>query len=109
MDLIEIYAQPREGEALKAFEAIYAEFEKVRRFGFTPSEFERAQTNILRRNQQAYDRRNDRRNGEFVGRYTSNFRRNTPIYDAETEWQLDSVLISSLDLMTLNQYAQQMK
>ena len=109
MDIFEFYAQPRDGEVLNAFEAIYSEFEKVRRYGFTPSEFERAQSNILRRNQQSYDRRNDRRNGEFVGRYTSNFRRNTPIYDAETEWQLDSVLISSLDLMTLNQYAQQMK
>ncbi len=107
MDLIEIYAQPREGEALKAFEAIYAEFEKVRRFGFTPSEFERAQTNILRRNQQAYDRRNDRRNGEFVGRYTSNFRRGTPIYGAEEEWQIDSMLIANMDLNTVNAVAMQ--
>ncbi len=107
MDLSEIYAQPREGEALVAFEAIYAEFEKVRRYGFTPSEFERAQTNILRRNQQAYDRRNDRRSSEFMNRYTSNFRRNTPIYDAEFEWQLDSTLISTLDLNTLNQFVQQ--
>ncbi|MBO7299930.1 MAG: insulinase family protein [Tidjanibacter sp.] len=107
MDLIEIYAQPREGELLKAFEAIYSEFEKVRRFGFTPSEFERAQTNIMRRNQQAYDRRNDRRNGEFVGRYTSNFRRGTPIYSAEQEWEIDSMLISMIDLNTVNAVAQQ--
>ena len=107
MDLIEFYAQPREGEALRAFEAIYAEFEKVRRFGFTPSEFERAQTNVLRRNQQAYDRRNDRRHGEFVGRYTSNFKRNTPIYGAEEEWQIDSMLITNMDLNTLNAVVQQ--
>ncbi len=109
MDILEFYAQPREGEMLRAFEAIYAEFEKVRRFGFTPSEFERAQTNIMRRNQQSYDRRNDRRNSEFVGRYTSNFSKNTPIYSVEDEWQIDSTLIASLDLNTLNQYAQQMK
>ena len=106
MDIVEVYAQPREGEALKAFEAIYAEFEKVRRFGFTQSEFERAQTNILRRNQQSYDRRNDRRNGEFVGRYTSNFRRGTPIYSAEQEWEIDSMLITSIDLNTVNAVAQ---
>ena len=107
MDLIEIYAQPREGEMLRAFEAIYAEFEKVRRFGFTSSEFERAQTNIMRRNQQSYDRRNDRRNGEFVGRYTSNFRRGTPIYGAEQEWEIDSMLIANMDLNTVNAVAQQ--
>lgn len=107
MDILEFYAQPREGEALKAFEAIYAEFEKVRRFGFTYSEFERAQTNIMRRNQSAYDRRNDRRNGEFMSRYTSNFMKNTPLYDAETEWQLDSALIAGLDVKTLNEFVQQ--
>ena len=106
MDLVEIYAQPREGELLKAFEAIFTEFEKIRRFGFTPSEFERAQTNILRRNQQAYDRRNDRRNSEFVGRYTSNFRRGTPIYSAEQEWEIDSMLITMIDLNTVNAVAQ---
>ena len=109
MDMLEFFAQPREGEMLRAFEAIYTEFEKVRRFGFTPSEFERAQTNVLRRNQQSYDRRNDRRNSEFVSRYTNNFRKNTPIYSVEDEWKLDSTLISSLDLNTLNQYAQQAK
>ena len=107
MEINEIFASAREGEALKAFEAIYTEYEKVRRYGFTPSEFERAQTNILRRNQQAYDRRNDRRHSEFVRRYTNNFSNNTPIYSAEYEWQLDSTLISTLDLATLNQFAQQ--
>ena len=107
MDLIELYAQPREGEALRAFEAIYAEFEKVRRYGFTMSEFERAQTNIMRRNQQAYDRRNDRRHGEFVRRYTENFKRNTPIYGAEEEWQIDSMLIAGMDLNTVNAVAMQ--
>lgn len=110
IDIAEIYAQPREGEALQAFEAIYAEFEKVRRYGFTYSEFERAKTKILRSNQQAYDRRNDRRHGEFVGRYTSNFSRNTPIYGAEDEWQLDSMLITQvINLEFLNMYVQQQK
>ena len=107
MDMIEVYAQPREGEMLRAFEAIYAEFEKVRRFGFTPSEFERAQTNIIRRNQQSYDRRNDRRHNEFVGSYTSNFKSGTPIYGAEDEWQIDSMLIAGMDLNTVNAVAMQ--
>ena len=109
MDISEIYASAREGEALKSFEAIYTEYEKVRRYGFTVSEFERAQAKIMRSNQQAYDRRNDRRHGEFVRRYTENFANNEPIYSAEFEWQLDSTLISSLDIATLNQFAQQMR
>ena len=107
MDISEIYASAREGEALKSFEAIYTEYEKVRRYGFTVSEFERAQAKIMRSNQQAYDRRNDRRHSEFVSRYTNNFANNKPIYSAEYEWQLDSTLISSLDIATLNQFAQQ--
>ena len=107
MDICELAASAREGETLTALEAIYTEFEKARRYGFTQSEFERAQTNLLRRGQSAYDRRNDRRHGQFVRQYTENFSNNTPIYSAEQEWQIDSMLISSIDVATVNGFAQQ--
>lgn len=106
-EIFGVEAISRDGEALKAFEALYTEYEKARRFGFTQSELERAAAKILRANQQAYDNRNDRRSNEFVPRYTRNFYKNTPLYDAETEWQLDSMIITSIDLATLNSFAQQ--
>ncbi|MDY3979908.1 MAG: insulinase family protein [Tidjanibacter sp.] len=100
-------AEARENEAARAFEALFTEYERARRFGFTVSEVERAKANILRQNQRKYDNRNDRRSSEFIRSYTGNFQNNTPIYDAQTEWQLDSMLITSTDAATLNQFIQQ--
>ena len=107
MDICDLSATSRDGETLTSLEALYTEFEKARRYGFTQSEFERAQTNLMRRAQQAYDRRNDRRHGQFVRQYTENFSNNTPLYSAEQEWQIDSLLYSAIDLNTVNNFAQQ--
>lgn len=47
---------------------MYTEVEKMIRFGFTQSEFDRAKTEIERQIQQEYDRRDDRRSDESCGR-----------------------------------------
>ena len=59
-------AMTQDGKLAEGFEAIYTEMEKVRRYGFTQGEFERAQNDLMRRAERAYANRNDRRNGEFV-------------------------------------------
>ena len=98
-------AVAREGESQRAFEALYAEIEKIRRFGFNPSEMERAQSELMSTARCGYNNRDDRRHSEFVNVYLSNFRQNTPMPAAELEWQLDSTLLSALDLNTINLYA----
>ncbi|MDE5963215.1 MAG: insulinase family protein, partial [Alistipes sp.] len=89
------------------FEAICSEMERLRRFGFTQSEFERAQENLLRSAERKYTNRNDRRNNEFVNTYLHNYQLNTPIPDAETEWKLDSMLIKQINVDAVNMYVQQ--
>lgn len=81
--------------------------EKVRRYGFTQGEFERAQENLMRQAERTYANRNDRRNGEFVQSYLNNYSKNSPIPDAETEWQLDSMLIKMLNVDAVNAFAAQ--
>ena len=39
--------------------------------------------------------------------YLNNYQKNSPIPDAQTEWQMDSLLIRSLDVETVNAFAQQ--
>ncbi len=107
-DVLQAIAVARDGEAGKAFEALYAEIEKVRRFGFTASELERVQAEWKRNAEQAYDNRNDRRNGEFVQKYLRAFRTNTAIPSAETEWELRKMLIPALDLNSVNALAAEM-
>lgn len=101
-------ANTQDGKLIPGFEAIYTEMERVRRFGFTQSEFERAQENLLRRAEQQYTNRNDRRNSDFVNTYLSNYTKNSPMPDAQTEWEIDSALLKQISVEFVNQYMQQM-
>lgn len=100
-------AMTQDGKLAEGFEAIYTEMEKVRRYGYTQGEFERAQNDLMRRSERAYTNRNDRRNGEFVQTYLDNYSKNTPMPDAQTEWQIDSMLIKMLNVDAVNAFAQQ--
>lgn len=100
-------ATTQDGKLAEGFEAICSEMERLRRFGFTQSEFERAQENLLRSSERKYTNRNDRRNNEFVQTYLQNYQLNTPIPDAETEWQIDSMLIKQINVDAVNMYVQQ--
>lgn len=100
-------AMTQDGKLAEGFEAMYTEMEKVRRYGYTQGEFERAQNDLMRRAERSYANRNDRRNGEFVQTYLDNYSKNTPMPDAQTEWQLDSMLIKMLNVDAVNAFAQQ--
>jgi len=107
-DIFVAQAIAREGEIPKAFEALYTEIERIRRHGFTNSEFERAQNNALRKAQQVYDMSGDMRSSQFVMPLVSNYLENSAIPSPEMAWQLDSMLIASTSLMEINAIAQQM-
>ncbi len=102
MDCTIMYAQAPEGKLSTSIEAIYTEAEKIRRNGFTQGEFERAQNDIMRRNERKYTNRNDRQNGDYVRVYLENFAKNAAMPDAATEWKLDSTLIKSLSVADIN-------
>lgn len=107
MDLTAFIAMTQDGKLAQGFEAICTEMEKVRRYGFTQGEFERAQEDLMRQVERTYANRNDRRNGEFVQNYLSNYRKNCPIPDAETEWQMDSMLVKTLNVDAVNAFVKQ--
>lgn len=100
-------AMTQDGKLARGFETLCTEMEKVRRYGFTQGEFERAQENLMRQAERTYANRNDRRNGEFVKTYLSNYSKNSPMPDAETEWKLDSMLIKALNVEAVNAFAAQ--
>ena len=100
-------AMTQDGKLAEGFEALYTEMEKIRRHGFTQSEFERAQENLMRQVERTYANRNDRTNEQFVNIYLENYRKNEPMPDAETEWKLDSMLIKMLNVETVNAFAKE--
>lgn len=106
-DVVQAIAIARDGEAAKAFEALYAEVEKAQRFGFTMSELERERAEVLRSAEKGYDNRNDRRNGQLVQAYLRAFRTNSAIPSAETEYELVKQIVPMLDLNSINAVAKE--
>ena len=97
----------QDGKLLGGFEAAYTELERIRRHGFTEGELERAKQSVMKDQELAYNNRNDRKNGQYVQRYLNAFRKNAAMPDAETEWKLDSMIISQLQLPMINQVVAQ--
>lgn len=106
VDVVMARAVARNGEAAKAFESLYSEVEKIRRFGFTDTEVERVKSEFMRSSQQQYDNRNDKRSGQYVWQYINNFRDNSAMPSSEVEWKIDSTLIASTNIMEINAIAQ---
>ena len=100
-------ATAHEGRINDAFRAVYTEMERMRRYGFTAGEFERAKQEILRWSERQYTNRNDVRNDEYAQRYLDYYAKGTSMMDAEVEWQIDQMVINSLTVDAINEtYAQ---
>ena len=99
-----------DGRIDDAFRTMYTEMERMRRYGFTAGEFERAKQEILRWAERSYANRNDVSNEAYVERCIVHFANGDSMMDAETEWQLAQMFINSLTVEQVNQaYAEMAK
>ena len=98
----------RDGEALNAFAAGLTEMEKLRRFGLTDAEIERAKTELLSQFETAVKKADTRVNSEFVMPMIYHFFDKRPFMEPETEYQLAQQLLSMLPGEAINQMAQQL-
>ena len=99
-----------DGRIDDAFRTMYTEMERMRRYGFTAGEFERAKQEILRWAERSYANRNDVSNEAYVERCIAHFATGDSMMDAETEWQLAQMFINSLTVEQVNQaYAEMAK
>lgn len=101
-------ARTQDGKLNVGFEALLKEMEKIRRYGFTQGEFERAQNNLMRQAERQYANRNDRRNGDFKERLLMNYQLGYAYPDAEYEWKLDSTLMKTITVDDINMVCKQL-
>ena len=100
-------AVTKDGELARGVEAVLTEMKKIREYGFTHGEFERAQNDLLRSCERQYANRNDNTNAYYVQRYLAAAKANAAIPDAQSEWQIDSMLIKSINVEAVNQVMKQ--
>ena len=97
----------KEGDALNAFAAFMTELEKMKRFGFTDGEVQRAKDNIISSYERAVEAAPTRKNAEFVYPLLYNFYKNEPYMEPATELQLAQMLCNNINVAVLNQIAAQ--
>ena len=91
----------------EAMNAIVAENNRMKQFGFTNSEYERAKADYLKSLERQFDERNKQENARYLYPILNHFLSNEPMMGIENEYPLLSQIIPNLPLEAINMYAQQ--
>ncbi|MFV0392376.1 MAG: M16 family metallopeptidase [Paludibacteraceae bacterium] len=94
---------PKEGQELEGFKALALELEKVKRFGFTNAEVERAKTNLLTSMEKAYNERDNQNSQRLAREYIRNYLDNEPVPGIETEFDLVKMILPQISADAVNQ------
>ena len=89
----------------EALTTLVIENKRMKEFGFTASEYERAKADFLKRIENQYNERNNTENSRFVNQCLENFLSNEPMMGIETEYQLYQQIIPALPLEAINALA----
>lgn len=91
-----------------AIAAMIRETERVKRFGFTASEYERARTNILKQYENEHNNRDKERNDQYSQEYVSSFINSEPIPGIEYEYNMMNMIAPNIPLEAINQTVAQL-
>lgn len=95
-DVFAISASANPNKESEAFKAIYTEAQRVYRYGFTPSEIERAKSNLLTMVENKYKQRDKIDNDQYASAVADHFLTREPLTSAEQDWQITQALLSTI-------------
>ncbi len=95
-------AQTKETGQLEALKVLLEENERVKRYGFKASEFERAKKDYLARLERSYKNRDKLESNRIVGRYVQNFLRESPITGEEWSYNYAQGELPNINLSEVN-------
>lgn len=102
-DAFMLLAVPKEGHEQEGLKALFTEAEKLRRFGFTNSEVERAKTELLKSMENAYNDRENQKNRDLVQEYIRNYLDAEPIPGIEWEFKTLQQILPHVNAERINQ------
>ncbi|MDR1747355.1 MAG: insulinase family protein [Tannerella sp.] len=91
----------------EAMETLVTETNRVKQYGFTASEYDRARTNILKTIESAYNDRDNEKNAAYANEYVRNFTDGECIPGVEMEWKIMQQLAPTVSVDIINQYIQE--
>ena len=102
-DCFELIGIPKEGKEIETMQALYREAMRVRKFGFTASEYERAKADYLSSLEKSYTNRDKRKNDEFGNAYRDHYLTNEPIPPLDVLYQTMQQLAPNIPVQAINQ------
>lgn len=105
LDGVYCVAIPKEGQEKQAYQLLLGQIEKMRRYGFTDDELERAKTEMLNSYEKSYNERTATRNISYVNEYIGNFLEGEAIPGIEVEYQLVQMVLPMVTTDMLNKLA----
>lgn len=103
-----VAALVKEGEVDSTLTALVNETERMKRYGFTASEYDRARTNVLKQYESAYKERDKQKNSAYTREYVNHFTDGGYIPGIETEYSLINQIAPSIPVEQVNQYLHDM-
>ena len=106
-DAFEFIVIPKDGKEKAAMADMFTQVEKIKRYGFTNAEFERAKTEYTSMVERYYNERNTRQSQSYAQEYYRHYLDGEPIPGIEFEYEYVKALLPQLPVQIINQLAQQ--
>lgn len=96
------YGVSKDGKILETLKSLVEENERVMRYGFLQTEFERAKTSVLEMYERASKEANKTNSSTFAAQYVNNFLEGTPVVGARQEYRWAKALMDGITLEEVN-------
>lgn len=101
-------ALSKDGQVAESFASLVRENLRVKKFGFTDAEVERAKANVLKRYENMYNNRNKELNRRYVQEYVRSFADDEGIPGIEYEYDFLKKMAPMINAQAINAMMQQM-
>jgi len=101
-DCFELTAMPKDGQAEAALKAVMVEARRAAEFGFTATEYKRAQSDFLSQLEKQYSNKDKRKNTQFAEEYYRNFLDNEPIPSIDYYYQTMKMIVPQIPVEMIN-------
>lgn len=96
------FAMAGENSQVEALKALVTENERVKRYGFSEAEFERAKKEYLAQLEKAYKDRDKQESNRIIGQYVSHFLEDSPIPGTEWTYEFAKNNLDAVKLENIN-------
>lgn len=110
LNMVAFFAAPKNGQSAETMQTLLDEIEKLRRFGVTPGELQRAIDDLLKQYDDAYENRNKVQSSDYVNSYYSAFLNRDIITSTAYDRNLAHMIAPNITVEVVNNYvAEQLK